>query len=100
MKTINPATGETIKEYELMDDEEIYSIIKNADVAQQQWAKKSFRERAKILNRIAAALEDQKEEVAELMAREMGKPLPQGQSEAEKCAWVCEYYAEHAADFL
>jgi len=100
MKTINPATGETIKEYELMDDEEISSIIKNADAAQQQWAKKSFRERAKILNRIAAALEDQKEEVAELMAREMGKPLPQGQSEAEKCAWVCEYYAEHAADFL
>ncbi|HYW34832.1 MAG TPA: NAD-dependent succinate-semialdehyde dehydrogenase [Balneolaceae bacterium] len=100
MKTINPATGETIKEYELMDDEEISSIIKNADAAQQQWAKKSFRERAKILNRIAAALEDQKEEVAELMAREMGKPLPQGQSEAEKCAWVCKYYAEHAADFL
>ncbi|MDX1617802.1 MAG: NAD-dependent succinate-semialdehyde dehydrogenase, partial [Balneolaceae bacterium] len=100
MKSINPATGKVIKEYELMDDGVIDAIIQKASAAQKEWARLSFSERAKRLNAVAKRLKSDSDELAELMAREMGKPLPQGISEAEKCAWVCDYYAEHAESFL
>ncbi len=100
MKSINPATGELIKEYELMDDETITSIIQDAHESQKLWRRQSFEKRSFKLKKAATVLKDRKNELAELMAREMGKPLPQGVSEAEKCAWACEYYAQNAADFL
>lgn len=100
MKSINPANGELIKEYEPMSNDEIASIINDINEGQEGWSAKTFADRAEILKQTAAILKDRKEELAELMAREMGKPLPQGISEAEKCAWVCEYYADNAADFL
>src|SRR5699024_2787098 len=73
---------------------------KEAAGAQLSWKNKSFNERAAIIRNAADLLEEEKEEYAELMAREMGKPLAQGESEAEKCAWVCRYYAENAEEFL
>ncbi|HKL19766.1 MAG TPA: NAD-dependent succinate-semialdehyde dehydrogenase [Halalkalibaculum sp.] len=100
MKTVNPTTGKVIEEYELMDDVELDSIINKAAVAQNDWKELSFDQRAEYLNRIADILRDRKEGLGELMATEMGKPLAQGVSEAEKCAWVCEYYAENAVSFL
>lgn len=100
MKSINPATEELIEEYEPMSDSQLESIIKKANSAQQKWQDKTFDQRAEKLITIASLLKEQKEELAELMAEEMGKPLPQGISEAEKCAWVCEYYAENAEKFL
>lgn len=100
MKTINPSTGETIKEYAETSFDEIEGIISRADKAQQQWAKLGYAVRAPYLKKIAKRLREEKEELARLMAVEMGKPLAQGVSEAEKCAWVCEYYAEHAEEFL
>lgn len=100
METIDPSTGETIKEYDQMDDAELDSIINKAAGAQKEWKNKSFDERAAFLNKTAQILRDRKDDLAELMATEMGKPLAQGVSEAEKCAWVCEYYAENAASFL
>lgn len=100
MKSINPATNEIIEEYELMDDKTLDEIVHRAAVAQEQWRKKSFSERASVLRKAAELLEENKSEYAELMAREMGKPLPQGISESEKCAWVCNYYADNAVDFL
>jgi succinate-semialdehyde dehydrogenase/glutarate-semialdehyde dehydrogenase len=100
MITINPANARIVKEYEQMSDETVTSIIEDAYAAQQAWEQRSFEERASRLKVVASTLKNRKEELAELMAREMGKPLPQGQAEAEKCAWACEYYADHAADFL
>ncbi|MEX0844794.1 MAG: NAD-dependent succinate-semialdehyde dehydrogenase [Balneolaceae bacterium] len=100
MKTINPATGQTIRVYEEMDFEEIDSIIQKANEAQAKWKTKSFEERAGYLRNIADNLRNRKEELAELMANEMGKPFQQGVGEAEKCAWVCEYYADNAEEFL
>jgi len=100
MKSINPATDETIKEYEIMDDDTIDKIIRNAAEAQEKWRKKTFDERAELLRNVANDLKVNKKEYAELMAREMGKPLPQGESESEKCAWVCNYYADNAEGFL
>ncbi|MEQ8523225.1 NAD-dependent succinate-semialdehyde dehydrogenase [Gracilimonas sp.] len=100
MKTINPATGKVIKDYKEMSFDEVDTIIKKANVVQSDWKLKSFEERASYLNKIAEILKTRKEELGRLMAEEMGKPLNQGIGEAEKCAWVCEYYAEHAEAFL
>ncbi len=100
MKSINPANGEQIEKYDLMNDEALDTIAKDAARVQESWRRNSFYERGLLLQRVAELLEERKEKYAELMAREMGKPLAQGKSEAEKCAWVCNYYAENTEDFL
>lgn len=100
MKTINPATGKLIKEYANTSLEEFEGIVFRANEAQRQWAKLDYPVRAPYLKKIASLLEEQKNELAELMALEMGKPLAQGVGEIEKCAWVCEFYAEKASKFL
>ncbi len=100
MKTINPSTGETLQEYQEMEMGEIDTIVQKANTAQKEWKKKSFDERAEYLRKIARLLKEQKNELAELMAKEMGKPLVQGVGEVEKCDWVCEYYADNAGAFL
>jgi succinate-semialdehyde dehydrogenase/glutarate-semialdehyde dehydrogenase len=100
MKTVNPANGNTLQEYQEMDMEEIDSIIRKANEEQSEWKEKGFNVRAGYLRKIAGILRERKNELAHLMAEEMGKPLEQGIGEAEKCAWVCEYYAENAESFL
>ena len=100
MKTINPATGKVIKEYSEMSYEEVSGIIYRANIAQKQWKDKSFTNRSVNLNKIAKSLKENKQELGELMSTEMGKPLSQSIGEIEKCAWVCEFYAENAEDFL
>lgn len=100
MESVNPANGEVIATYEEMDSQELKTIVREADEAQSHWRNNSFDERAALLRKVAGLLESNKQEYAELMAREMGKPLPQGISEVEKCAWVCNYYADHAEQFL
>lgn len=100
MKAINPATDELIEEYKSMNEDELTSIIGKANVAQQEWNSVPFDDRAEVLTNVGRLLRDRKQELAELMAREMGKPLSQGLSEAKKCAWVCDYYAENAERFL
>src|SRR6185295_19521627 len=64
------------------------------------WRETAFGARAVPMRRAASLLRERKEELAQLMAVEMGKPLAQGRAEAEKCAWVCEYYAAEAEGFL
>lgn len=100
MKTVNPSTGNLIKEYQETSFEEIGIIISNANKAQSEWKNRSFENRAEYVHKISGLLKDRKEAFAELMATEMGKPLSQGIGEAEKCAWVCEFYAEKSKDFL
>jgi succinate-semialdehyde dehydrogenase/glutarate-semialdehyde dehydrogenase len=75
-------------------------IVEEADRAFQAWRRLDFAERATPMHRVGALLEERKDALALLMAREMGKPIAQGISEAEKCAWVCRHYAEHAHSFL
>lgn len=100
MESINPATGQLLRTWPVMKSEQVESIIAAAALAQQAWARTEFNERAKILREAATRLRQRAPEYARLMAEEMGKPVRQGASEVEKCAWVCDYYAEHAAAFL
>ena len=100
LKTINPATGESLETYEAFTNEEVDVIISKNAQKQDEWRLKTFEERAEVVHAIADELLDRKEELAELMANEMGKPLSQGIGEIEKCAWVCNFYADKAADYL
>jgi succinate-semialdehyde dehydrogenase/glutarate-semialdehyde dehydrogenase len=64
------------------------------------WRLTSFAERAAVVRRAGAILRERRDGLARLMALEMGKPVAQGRAEADKCAWVCEHYADHAEAML
>ncbi len=98
--SVNPTTGQTIRTYQPFSNEEVETRLQQAEQAFPNWRQLSFLERGKILHRVAAKLRERQQEYARLMAEEMGKPVTQGRAEIEKCAWVCEYYADHAAKFL
>lgn len=91
----NPTTGVAIQAYDELTTDQVSSAIQDAADAWHGWRSTSFTERAALLRATARLLRERKDELARLMALEMGKPLKQGVAEAEKCAWVCEYYAEH-----
>jgi len=98
--SVNPANGENIKAYNTLSDEQISTKITQTHVAWLSWRLIGFDERSKLLINMANILKQRKQELAKLMAMEMGKPLLQGISEVEKCAAVCEYYAANAANYL
>ena len=99
-KAINPTTGEIIKEYEEMSLNEVEILITNMNSEFQKWRKKPFSERALLMKKAADVLRDNSDEYAKLMAKEMGKSIKGGRSEANKCALVCDYYADNAEEFL
>jgi len=100
ISAVNPATGETIKTYEEMTPAEVGQVITQAHEAFLDWKHTAFAERASLMQRAAHILRENANEYAVLMAQEMGKPIRDGRAEAEKCAWVCDYYAEHAEALL
>lgn len=100
IKSINPANEEVIKSYREMDGEEISRIISYTQSDQLNWMKTDFAGRAAKMRKAAAVLRDQKDKWAAVMTVEMGKPIQQSKSEVEKCAWVCDYYADNAEKFL
>lgn len=94
--SISPATGRTIRNYEEMTADEVAAAVAEAHESWEQWRTVPFIRRASLMRRTAEIIRRRKDELARLMAAEMGKPLKQGAAEAEKCAWVCDYYAENA----
>lgn len=100
IESVNPATGQTVETYEEMPPEEVSHIIDRTHRAFREWRRLDYGERAGPLRAAARILREQREDLARLMAEEMGKPVSQGRAEAEKCAWVCEYYAENGEAFL
>jgi succinate-semialdehyde dehydrogenase/glutarate-semialdehyde dehydrogenase len=97
---MNPATGEAGQTYREMEADEVNTIIEACHEEWTRWRKTSFAERAEKMRRAGMLLRERQESLARLMAVEMGKPLAQGRAEAEKCAWVCDYYADNAEAFL
>lgn len=100
MKSINPHTGKLVREYTAHDDSRLQQILSTADAAFQSWRKTTFEERAKLMREAGRVLRSRKDELANLMADEMGKILPDGAAEVEKCAGCCDFYAENAEKFL
>ncbi|MEO0839878.1 MAG: NAD-dependent succinate-semialdehyde dehydrogenase [Cyanobacteria bacterium J06643_5] len=98
--TINPATGETLRSFESLSDADVQNAISLADKAFEDYRKTSFEQRAEWMHTAADILEKDKAKFAELMTLEMGKPYKSAVAEVGKCALVCRYYADNAAEFL
>jgi succinate-semialdehyde dehydrogenase/glutarate-semialdehyde dehydrogenase len=100
IQTINPATEQVIQSYQYFDELTMHQRIKLGYSAFEQWKLTSFATRKKLMHQLAQLLKEKNEELALLMAHEMGKPITSGKAEINKCAWVCSHYAEHAEAYL
>ena len=94
--TINPTTGETIKSFKTLNDDQLNQKLQQAADTFAVYRHTSIAERAPMMLRAAEILESEKLSIGRLMTIEMGKPIKSAIGEAEKCAWVCRYYAENA----
>ena len=100
LQSVNPATGAVLETFEETSPTELDRIIARADAASREWRVLPVAARAERLRAAGRILCERKDAYARTMALEMGKPLAQGVAEAEKCAWVCDYYADQAAAML
>jgi succinate-semialdehyde dehydrogenase / glutarate-semialdehyde dehydrogenase len=100
IKSVNPYTGETLKTFTPNSPEEIELNTLSAQKTFTTWRKTDFSERSKLLKRAGKELLENKEYYARLISLEMGKVIKESRAEIEKCAWVCEFYAEQGEEFL
>ncbi len=98
--TINPATGETIAEYEELDKSAIDAKLARAQSAYRDWRTSPINRRTDILSRMSELYRDRNEELSRLAVTEMGKPISQARNEVEKCADLLQYFAEHGPPML
>ncbi len=94
IKTINPYTGERINKYEFLRNDEIEDALDFAAGVYQRWQRSSFLDREKPCRELGRLLIERKDELAELITQEMGKPLSESLAELEKCSVLCDYYAD------
>jgi succinate-semialdehyde dehydrogenase/glutarate-semialdehyde dehydrogenase len=100
IRTVNPATGEPGKSYRPHRVEDGLAAARAARAAFLDWRRTSFDQRSAILRKAAAILRDRREEFARLMTEEMGKTVTDGRAEIEKCAFHCDWFADHAQEYL
>jgi len=100
IRTINPANGREIAGYEPHSQSELEQKLQAAEAAFGDWSKQAIGSRAGFLLAVSRELAERKGDLAELMTREMGKPIGQAKAEVDKCVWVCEFYAGRASEFL
>jgi len=98
--SINPATAETLQTFEPLSQQQLDDKIKLAREIFHSYRRTSFADRAQMMLRAAEILEAEKKDFGRVMTLEMGKPINSAVQEAEKCAWVCRYYAENAERHL
>jgi len=99
IQSINPANNQVIKTYQEISDIELSEVLSKMQTAFEDWKTKSFNYRASLMKTAAKILRNKKEEFSKLMTLEMGKPILQSRAEIDKCAWVCDYYADNAEKF-
>ena len=100
IKSVNPYTEEVNWTYDLFSFGECEIRIENSRVAFSGWSSLSVEERVKYFSRAGEVLRKNTEIYAEIITKEMGKPIRQSRGEVQKCALLCDYYAENAAGFL
>ncbi len=100
LRSVNPATGAVVREYEAMSSAAVVALVEHAHDAFRAWREEPFANRARRMRQAADTLREQREAHAALITLEMGKPIRQSRAEVDKCAWVCDYYAENADRFL
>jgi acyl-CoA reductase-like NAD-dependent aldehyde dehydrogenase len=100
LNTINPATGETLATYEETGPDDLEAILSGAHAVAADWRATSPANRSSALRRLASCLRDRREELALTATREMGKPVAESRAEVDKCAWTCEWFADHGPTLL
>jgi len=100
ISTTNPATGEVLKTFASLTDQQVDAKIQLASETFAKFRALTFAERGRMMLKAAEILEQEKNDLAHLMTLEMGKTLRSAVDEAVKCAWACRYYAENAERFL
>ena len=99
-KSVNPATGQTVKIVETWNEAQLEQALAEVAAATPEWAARPVAGRANMLRRVAEVLRARRDELARLITLEMGKLIGEARSEIEKCATGCEYYAAHGAEFI
>ncbi len=99
-KSVNPYTEEVNWTYDSFSFEECEAYIKNSRAAFSMWSALPVEERTKYLVRIAEVLRKNTDIYAEIITKEMGKPIKQSRAEIQKCTFICDYYIKNAAEFL
>ena len=100
IKSINPYTGETIKKYRQDTKSILNKKLKRAEKQYDVWRTHNLNSRAKFVRAVGQILRKNTDKYAAMITQEMGKPISQAKAEVEKCAWVCDYYADNAAEAL
>ncbi len=98
---VNPATGETVKEYPTISDSDLPDAIARVDRCHREWSSSStVSERAELVRRLGALHSERRQQLAEIIVREMGKPIEQALGEVDFCVAIYDYYADNAAKLL
>ena len=100
LKAVNPADGSTIRNYDQLTKEQMWNVLERSHETWLAWRTIPMDERSRLMKRAAGLLRDRADKYGRMMTREMGKTLKSAVGEVEKCAWVCDYYAENAEKFL
>lgn len=100
IKSINPYDGQVLKTYARFDLLQLDTVLHDVSAAQQQWRSSAVRERVAVLKKLGDTLRRREQELAALATQEMGKTLRSAKAEVQKCADVCDYYAEHGPGFI
>jgi succinate-semialdehyde dehydrogenase / glutarate-semialdehyde dehydrogenase len=98
--TIDPSTGQALHTYEETSDQEIDEILDSAHGAASRWRETPVEDRSGALRRFASELREGAQDLSALATREMGKPIRESKAEVEKCAFACEWFADHGPGFL
>ena len=100
LRSINPYTNSVIEEFDEFSESKLEELLIQSGDAFKKWKRTKFDYRRSLMNRVSGLLIENIKEYAESITAEMGKPLSESKAEVEKCAWVCDYYAENAEIFL
>lgn len=101
MQSINPATGELLAEFDTWDQETLDDVITQAGYMFQDWSKLTpIEDRCLMMRNVAKVLRDDSDLLAEIITLEMGKTLVEAEAEIEKCAWVCDFYADNGPAYM
>ena len=98
--TVNPATGETIEEFDTLDDDGVQQALARVQSGFEQWRRTPVDERAAVLTRLAKLYDERADELARTITLEMGKPIRQAQGEVQISSMIYAYYAEHGPRLL
>ncbi len=99
-KSVNPFDGNTVAQFQAFDEDRLEQALDECARATGPWMATRIEERAILMRALAELLRSRSEELAGMITREVGKLIREARAEIEKCAWVCEYYAEEAPAFL